>query len=358
MAADSPTGQRPTQIIIQEKKTMFGRYGKLLMVLLVLSVFFSISCYSRYSSYFGDLEAPTEVFHSGKRTAGDKIAVIRVTGIISENDSFIKKQIDRVRKDKNVKAVVLRINSPGGTVTYSDYLLHHLRQLANGEGQPVGEEPRKLPIVVSMGSVCASGGYYLASAVGEEPDTIFAEPSTITGSIGVIISHYDLSGLLDSWNVVDDSIVSHPLKDMGTPTKTMTDEERQLFQDLVDEMLVDFKEHIKAGRPMFRDNPDKLDEIATGQIFSAKQAEELQLVDKIGFIESAIERAAELAKLKTDDVRVVQYERTPTAIDALLGASTSRSPAITIDTNTLLDLSTPRAYYLWSGIPSLISTKR
>ena len=103
-------------------------------------------------------------------------------------ESFAKKQIDQVRDDNHVKAVVLRVDSPGGTVTGSDYIYHHLKKLA---------EERQIPMVVSMGSVAASGGYYVAMAAGEKENTIYAEPTTWTGSIGVIIPHYDLTGLLE-----------------------------------------------------------------------------------------------------------------------------------------------------------------
>ncbi len=120
-----------------------------------------------------------------------------------EGDGFVKRQIDRVRKDAQVKAVVVRIDSPGGTVTGSDYIYHHLKKL---------REDRSLPLVVSMGSIAASGGYYIAMAVGDQEKSIFAEPTTTTGSIGVIVPHYDLSGLMARYDVRDDSISSHPRK--------------------------------------------------------------------------------------------------------------------------------------------------
>ena len=126
--------------------------------------------------------------------------------------------------------VVLRVDSPGGTVTGSDYLYHHIKQL---------REELELPMVVSMGSLCASGGYYIAMAVGQGEDLIFAEPTTWTGSIGVVIPHYDLAGLLASWNVEDDSIASHPLKLLGSPTREMTAEDREILQQLVDDHFLD-----------------------------------------------------------------------------------------------------------------------
>ena len=351
-AENSPAA--PPQIILQQKESLFGRFGKFLLFALVIAVLAIIGMNASYHSYFNPPNGPQEKFHSGSETAKEKIAIITATGTITETDTFIKDQMDRVCKDENVVAVVLRINSPGGTVTYSDYLQHHLRKMATGESRTGTQKGKPLPIVVSMGSICASGGYYLAAAVGDTPNSIFAEPATITGSIGVIIPHYDLSGLLEKWSIKDDSIASHELKDMGSPTKTMTEQERALFQALVDEMLDGFKETVKKGRPFFRDNPEELDAVATGQVFTAKQAVDLKLVDKIGFIEEALDRAAELAGTTTDKVRCVHYKKTPGALDALLGQAHAQQRGLTIDANSLLDLATPQAYYIYTWLPAAI----
>src|SRR5690606_36628635 len=185
------------------------------------------------------------------------------------------------------------------------------------------------------------------------------ERATITGSIGVIIPHYDISGLLESWNIRDDSIASHELNDMGSLTKPMTEEERALFQNLVDQMLADFKERVKEGRPMFRDKPEDLDAVATGQIFTAKQAKELRLIDRIGFTEDAVARAAELAKVEPKKVRVVEYRQPPSALGSLLGSTPAgQSPPVRLDMASLVDMATPRAYYLCTWLPAIVSTSR
>ena len=181
----------PTQIIVQQPPSMFGRFGKWLVTALVLAVVIIFSLIGSYRSYFGLADLPNERYHSLAKNASKKIAIINVQGLITEGDGFVKKQIDRVKQDPDVVGVVLRVDSPGGTVTGSDYIYHHLRKLA---------EDRKLPLVVSMGGICASGGYYISMAVGDEPDAIFAEPMTWTGSIGVIIPHYDFSGLLGKYS--------------------------------------------------------------------------------------------------------------------------------------------------------------
>jgi protease-4 len=289
-----------------------------------------------------------EKFVSHERFGGDKVVIMSLEGmILGEDGGFVKRQIDQAIKDDDVKAVVLRINSPGGTVTGSDYLYHHLCRL---------REERNIPIVVSMGSLAASGGYYAAMAVGDTPDSIFAERTTWTGSIGVIIPHYDLSTLLqEKLGVEDDSVSSHPLKNMGSFAKQMTEEERRIYQALVDETFEQFKDIIKAGRPKFEKDPEALDELATGQIYTAQQALEHGLVDKIGFVEAAIDRAIELAGLDKDDVRVVKYQREPTLADVLLGVS---SPDRGVDLAALLDLTAPRAYYLSTRMTPLVRSRR
>src|SRR5262249_659403 len=155
-------------------------------------------------SLFGSLEDYThpgsevrEKYHSMNRFGKDKVAIINVEGTIMAGEGFVKHQIDAVKNDPHVKAVVLRVDSPGGTVTGSDYIYHTLKKMS---------EERKIPLVVSMGSVAASGGYYIAMAAGPNPKTIFAEPTCWTGSIGVIIPHYDISSLLEKWSIEDDSI--------------------------------------------------------------------------------------------------------------------------------------------------------
>lgn len=287
-----------------------------------------------------------EKFYSHARTGAKKIAIISLEGVILDGEGFVKQQIDQATKDENVKAVVLRIDSPGGTINGADYLYHHLRKLV---------EESEVPLVVSMGGVAASGGYYAAMAVGPTPDTIYAEPTTWTGSIGVIIPHYNVVDLMKQWGVKDDSIVSHPLKDAMSITRTMSDSERQLVQALVDDAFGRFKDVVKHGRPSFEKDSSALDKVATGQIFTALQAKEAGLVDRIGFIEDAIDRAIELANLNKHDVRVVKYEPEPSLSDVLFG-SQARSPGLnlgSLDLTQLLSLTSPRAYYLCTWMPSL-----
>jgi protease IV len=300
--------------------------------------------------YASESDLP-ERWHSLSRKATDKIAIIRVEGTILGEEGYVKKQIDQVRRDDHVKAIVVRVNSPGGTVTGSDYIYHHLKKLA---------AEKKVPLVVSMGAIAASGGYYVAMAVGEAENTIFAEPTTWTGSIGVIIPHYDISELLEKWSIQDDSIASNPLKMMGSPTRSFPEpikaEEKQILQGLVDSSFAEFKSIVLSGRPALRENKTLQETVFTGRIFTAKQAKENLLVDRLGFVEDAIDRAIELAELDKSEVRVVQFEQSMGLFQrALLGAESRKPP---LDLSALWDLAVPRAFYMCTWLPGLGAAPR
>jgi protease-4 len=298
-----------------------------------------------FSDYFDTSGGITEKFHSGAEYASDKVAIIDVSGVIVDGEGFVKHQIDRVRDDDSVKAIVVRVDSPGGTVTGSDYIYHHLKKL---------RDKKKIPVVVSMGGMAASGGYYVSMAVGDEGKSIYAEPTTTTGSIGVIIPHYDISGLLANYDVKDDSIVSHPRKQMLSITRPINEEHREILQGYVNEAFERFSDIVKEGRPVFRKDPDALQQLATGEIFSATKAKKFGLIDEIGFIEDAIDRAIELAKLDKDDVRVIRYKAPASLLDL---SSLAQSRSSGMDLSTLLDQTAPRAYYLCTSLPPLISNR-
>lgn len=287
-----------------------------------------------------------ERHHSLARLARDKVAIISLEGMITDGEGFIKRQIEQARRDNRVKAVVLRVNSPGGTINGSDYIYYQLRKLV---------EEREIPIVVSMGMVAASGGYYVAMAVGDTPDSIYAEPTTFTGSIGVIIPRYDFSGLMEEWKISEDSIMSHPLKGAGSFTKPMTPEERKIFEAIVEDGFDRFKDIVKSGRPQFREHPEQLDEAATGQIFTTRQALANGLVDKEGFLDDAIERALELAGLDKEKAQAVEYRQPFTLFGGLLGESVRGSAEL--DLSIFSDLATPKAYYLYTWLPGIDLSK-
>ena len=330
-------GGRSTRLI-----SMLGWLG------FIICGFTLMGHFSAETEYFDTSEGIKEHFHSRSQDAADKVAIISLSGVIMEGDGFVKRQIDRIRTDDQVRAVVIRINTPGGTVTGSDYILHHLVKL---------RDEKKIPLVVSMGSMATSGGYYIAMAVGDEKQTIFAEPTTTTGSIGVIIPHYDLSGFLNRWDIKDDSIASHERKQMLSMTRELNPEHREIIQRYVDESFLRFKKIVKQGRTAFRDGTDNIidsttgTDLATGEMFSAQQALKYQLVDRIGFLDEAIDRAIELAGLSSGKVRVIHYQQ-PTSLLSIAGLAQESTPGSRLQ--ALLELSAPRAYYLNTTIPPLI----
>lgn len=294
--------------------------------------------------YFDVSQDVEEKYHSGAPHGRDKVAIISVSGAILDG-AFVERQIKRAREDKHVKAVVVRVVSPGGTITGSDYIFHHLTKL---------RQEKQIPLVVSMGSIAASGGYYVAMAVGAQEKAIYAEPTTTTGSIGVIIPHYDLSGLLSRFDVKEDSLASHPRKQMLSMTRPISEDHRQLLEAYLNEAFTRFKDVVKEGRPAFRTDPAALDQLATGEIFTAPQAKKHGLVDEIGFIEDAIDRALALAQLSKDDTRVVEYRRFPALLDIpWLSEGRSSEPSLA----TLLELNTPQAYYLATTLPTLLTAQ-
>ena len=279
------------------------------------------------------------------RHGSQKVAVVSIEGTILSGEGFFKHQIDRARRDiadGNLRAIVLRVNSPGGTISGSDYMLHHLRKLVR---------EKRIPIVVSMGAVAASGGYYASMCVGDTPNTIYAEPSTWTGSIGVLIPHYNVAELIERWGIQDDSVASNPLKTIGSIARKMTPKERQILQSLVDDGFRQFKNAVKDGRPKFRKDTAALDRVATGQIFTADQALENGLIDRIGFIEDAIDRVIELAGLNKADVEVVRYKAEPKFAELIFGQSTGRA---SWDLAALLESTSPRGFYLCTWLPAVV----
>lgn len=288
-----------------------------------------------------------EKYYSHNREATEKVAIFSIEGTILSGEGFFKRQIDHARKDikdGKLKAIVVRVNSPGGTISGSDYMLYHLRKLA---------EETEIPMVVSMGPVAASGGYYVSMCVGDQPDTIFAEPSTWTGSIGVVIPHFNVAELMKKWGVEDDDVASGPLKTMGSISRKMKPEEREIFQKLVDEGFTQFKNVIKKGRPKFEQDPAALDKLATGQVYTAEQALANGLIDKIGYVEDAIDRVIELGGLNKDNIKVVKYEAEPQLSEILFGKSPVSG---SYDLAALLDMTAPRAYYLCTWLPAIAGT--
>jgi protease-4 len=284
--------------------------------------------------------------------------------------AFAQKQIERAAHDNTVKAVVVRINSPGGSITASDDLHHRLTELR--DGNPTKKTNAK-PLVVSMASLAASGGYYIAMPA----KTLLAERTTITGSIGVYAALPDATELSKKIGFTMNVIRAGDVKDSGDPFREMTPHERELWQYMVDRSYLQFLKVVEEGRPplkgkfqedlvidevlpvregKLREKPAKFTRYrADGGIFTAEEAKKYGLIDQIGYLEDAIQVAKQAAALG-DDYKVVLYEKIPTFLGTLLGVK-APTPAFSFDPGQFSSAATPRLWYLapqaeWAGLVS------
>ena len=214
---------------------------------------------------------------SREQFGGPKLALIEVDGIIADSEEIIE-QIRRHLENPTIRAFVVRINSPGGGVAASQEIYEEFRKVRQVHGRPV---------VASLATVGASGGYYIAAAA----DKIVSNPGTITGSIGVILQIPNLSDLMQKVGIRSVVIKSGPYKDIASATRDLTPEERRLLQRLIDDIHDQFIQAVAEGRGLPR---DKVEALADGRILSGRQALALGLVDQLGNLEDAIAKAAEL----------------------------------------------------------------
>jgi len=222
---------------------------------------------------------------------GDKVALIRIEGVILDSRETIQ-ELRRYRENPTVKAIVLRIDSPGGGVVPSQEIFAEVRK-TRADG--------KLKLVASMGNLAASGGYYIAAAT----DKIVANPGTLTGSIGVIMELANVKGLLDKIGVQSVVIKSGRYKDMASPFRAMTEEDRTLLQGVLDDVHAQFIEAVATGRAL---NVEQVKGMADGRIFTGRQAKSVSLVDELGDLQDAIKLAAQLVGI-SGEPRVIETRK-------------------------------------------------
>jgi protease-4 len=273
----------------------------------------------------------------------NKVALIDVDGVImnmrsssllgsGDNPvSLFREKLEAAANDKRVKAVVLRLNSPGGAVTASDIMYQDLVNFRRKTHKPV---------VACMMDVAASGAYYLAMG----SDWIYAHPTTVTGSIGVIMNLYNASGLVTMLGIKSNPIKSGPNKDIGNPLRAMTSQERAILQGMVNGFYDQFVSVVVAGRHL----PEaRVRALADGRVYSGVDARKLGLVDEVGYLEDALRTARCLACIK--DAKVVAYDR----CDGYRGSIYAGLPKIPSQIQLQLDLpGLPRGtgaafLYLW-----------
>ena len=302
----------------------------------------------------GDQKMASTVVRQSEGRTRNRVAIIDVSGMIvnarsagllsaGENPvSTFREQLDKAERDDRIKAIIVRLNTPGGAVTASDAMYRDVKTFGQRSGKPV---------VMLMMDVAASGGYYLACG----GDEIIAYPSTVTGSIGVIIQTISLQPALSSIGIQTEALTSGPNKDAGSPFTTMTPGHRAVLQGIVDEMYADFRGIVRQNRPSI---PEELfDEITDGRVVTGRHALEVGLVDALGDLDDAFDRAKALSGITDADLvvyhRPLEYVGSPYA--AAPGAPAAQSPGQTqinmLQLNlggSLGGLNAPSGfYYLW-----------
>ena len=304
----------------------------------------------------GSSELEETQVQPGKGWAAEKVAIVEVEGMLTNAKSggFLQatenpvsrflQQMDKAERDPAVKAVVLRVNSPGGTVTASDTMYEIVRRFRERTGKPV---------VSSTQEVAASGGYYVALA----SDQIVVQPTTVIGSIGVIFETIQFSGALGKLGISSQAIKSGTLKDIGSPLKPLRDDERQVMQEMVDEYFGRFVVLVHQRRTKLTEAPvsdlkeyrkDGYSGVFSGRVFSGAKAVELGLADRTGLLADAIDVARTLSK--SPQAKAVLYRR-PYGYGGSIYAN-SEAPAPRANT---LQLQLPDSvaplpdgfYYLW-----------
>lgn len=324
-----------------------------------LAIFFFLCCVVLLSSLMGLLIIKSALLPHEKEgkiekldetliegTGDDKILIIPIKGVITAQSSrklfqetpsivdSVKQQLEQARDDNGVKAVIFEINSPGGGITASDIIYKEILEF---------KEKTNKRIIVSMQDVAASGAYYISAAA----DKIISHPTTVTGSIGVIMPLINVTNLAEKYGIEDTSIESGNMKSIGSPLKKMSDEEKKVLYDIVYEMYTRFLNVIADGRNMKIEDVRKL---ADGRIYTGKQALENGLVDQLGYIDDAITLAKEIAGLK--DAKIIKYKRTLNLAEIFAGSMDNlfgnRTVTIGIHASTTDD-DFPRFMYLWTG---------
>jgi protease-4 len=243
----------------------------------------------------------------------------------------LREELKKAARDHKVRAVVVRINSAGGTVTASDIVFRELQAYRQASG---------VPIVASLMDVAASGGYYVALAA----DTIVAHPTTVTGSIGVIMLSLNAEGLMQKIGLSAQAIKSAEHKDMGSPFRTLTPEERAIFQSVIDDLQRQFVAKVVARRKL----PEAtVTALADGRVYTAEQALANHLIDRIGYVADAVDLARQAAGV--EEARVIVYKR-PREYRATYYARAEAevSPLTTLSQLAGLSGAGPKFLYLWA----------
>jgi protease-4 len=276
-----------------------------------------------------------------------KLLLMDITGFISEKEhsggmkekpsmvAEVKEALQKAEKDEDIAGVILRINSPGGTVTASDLILHELLAF---------KARKKVPIYACITGIGASGGYYIATAA----DEISAHPTAITGSIGVLVMRFNVEGLMSKIGVTEKTVKSGDKKDFLSPFRPATPEEEKIIQAIINSLYKRFVDVVLArpGAPLTK---PELEKLADGRVFTAEQAFAARLIDRVGYLDDTV--AIMKKKLNLKEARVIAYYRSGSYRGTIYSGSAVETPSvvnlININADALELLSSTEFMYLW-----------
>ena len=299
----------------------------------------------------GQLDETAVLSDEGVSNSSPKIALIEVSGLLSQTSSpsviasrsnavdSLVARLTKAAADPNTRAVILWVNSPGGTVGASDTMYHELMYFREKTGKP---------IVVSMGEIATSGAYYTSLAA----DLIIAQPTSITGSIGVIVQTFNFSEGMKKVGITGRAVVSGPNKDMTNPFQPPSDEHYQLVQNMVNQFYAGFRGLVAVRRPEAAAMPGQFDMMTDGRVFTGVEAAQLHLVDQTGSLRDAFDAAKRLAGVER--ARMVKYHAQGVTPRSPYGATTRLEPPLAASTtvnvlslNLTPDALSPGFYYVW-----------
>lgn len=329
-----PPGYYPAPVPAPKKRSGWRVLFRVVLAMSILANIFLFVMLTGFAAMFmtgyGGM-LTEEVLREGPRES--KIAVVSVEGIIYGSVARdVYNQLKAARRDGNVKAVIVRVNSPGGTVSGSDRIYNEIRKFRSQTG---------IPVIAFMESVAASGGYYASVAC----EKIIAEPTTVTGSIGVIAKYFVFEELLESkLGIKAITVKSGRRKDWPSSTRAPDAEELKYIDDKIIKPAYErFLSVIVEGRQGSL-TADQIRKLADGSIFGAEEAKKEKLIDDVGYLDDAIALVKSMAGMV--DARVVEY-RKPMSLFGILGVH--KSDTLKIDKNTLYELGTMQRMYLWEA---------
>lgn len=326
---------------------------KKLFPLLAIFIFsFLSNCFVSLfpSGTFGQQDLEERVISGADK---DKIVMISIDGVITDESkenflglttespiSLIKESLKRAEKDPDVKALILKINSPGGTVTASDIIYNEIKQF---------KERKNIPVMTIFMDIGASGAYYIAMS----SDIVAAHPTSVTGSIGVIMQGINVREGLEKIGVYDQSFTSGKNKSIGSPLKEISPEQKAILQGVVNSLYNRFYQVVKEGRPQFTKQKKEasLRALCDGRIFTADQAKKLGLVDEVGYFEDFIPKLIKHKKYKKSQGNnfptIVTYVRGKTKVENVYQAN-HQAYKENILNRLMYPSSSAKFYYLWS----------